>query len=148
MTKSLQFHLKAGSRLFVNGAVLKVDRKVAVEFLNDVNFLLEHHVMQPDQATTPLKQIYYVIQLMMMERDSTEEHRANLEKTLQDMAETYENTTVREGLLEVRQLMAKEGYFHALKVLRGLFSEEQSKQPDERSVRKPQYELAAVEAGE
>ena len=148
MTKSLQFHLKAGSRLFVNGAVLKVDRKVAVEFLNDVNFLLEHHVMQPDQATTPLKQIYYVIQLMMMERDSTEEHRANLEKTLLDMAETYENTTVREGLLEVRQLMEKEGYFHALKVLRGLFGQEQTKETDERSERKPQYELAAVEAGE
>ncbi len=148
MTKSLQFHLKAGSRLFVNGAVLKVDRKVAVEFLNDVNFLLEHHVMQPDQATTPLKQIYYVIQLMMMEREGTEGHRATLDKNLFEMAETSENEIIREGLSVVRQHVAKEGYFHALKVLRGLFDHERISKPESHAHQRSEHELLAVEAGE
>ena len=148
MTKSLQFHLKAGSRLYVNGAVLRVDRKVAIEFLNDVNFLLEHHVMQPDQATTPLKQIYYVVQLMMMEREGTESHQANLQKTLFNMAATAEDPEIREGLCVVRQLVAKEGYFHALKVLRGLFDQEQSNLSEGRTYKAPSFEPVAVEAGE
>jgi flagellar protein FlbT len=43
--KGLHISLRPGERIYVNGAVLKVDRKVAIEFLNDVTFLLEHHVL-------------------------------------------------------------------------------------------------------
>ena len=47
MKSTLRISLKSGERIFINGAVLRVDRKVAVEFLNDVTFLLENHVLQP-----------------------------------------------------------------------------------------------------
>lgn len=50
MKSTLRISLKSGERIFVNGAVLRVDRKVAVEFLNDVTFLLENHVLQPEDA--------------------------------------------------------------------------------------------------
>ena len=66
MKKNLQISLKPGERIFINGAVLRVDRKVAVEFLNDVTFLLENHVLQPEGATTPLKQLYFILQVMLM----------------------------------------------------------------------------------
>ena len=46
--------LRAGEKLYINGAVIRVDRKATIELLNDVTFLLENHVMQADQATTPL----------------------------------------------------------------------------------------------
>ena len=41
MKSTLRISLKSGERIFINGAVLRVDRKVALEFLNDVTFLLD-----------------------------------------------------------------------------------------------------------
>ena len=38
--------LRAGERFFINGAVIRIDRKASIELLNDVTFLLENHVMQ------------------------------------------------------------------------------------------------------
>ena len=43
--------LRAGEKLYINGAVIKVERKATIELLNDATFLLEAHVIQPDEAT-------------------------------------------------------------------------------------------------
>ena len=63
--------LRAGEKLYINGAVIRVDRKATIELLNDVTFLLENHVMQADQATTPLRQIYFAVQVMLMDPGAT-----------------------------------------------------------------------------
>ena len=86
MKSTLRISLKSGERIFVNGAVLRVDRKVAVEFLNDVTFLLENHVLQPEQATTPLRQLYFIAQMALINPEGTthadrHHHAANGAKT-------------------------------------------------------------------
>ena len=60
-------HLKRGGKLYVNGAVLRVDRRTSLEFLNDVSFLLENHVMQAEDARTPLRQLYFIVQSMLID---------------------------------------------------------------------------------
>ena len=37
---TIQISLRAGQRIFVNGAVIRADRKVTLELLNDATFLL------------------------------------------------------------------------------------------------------------
>ena len=37
---SLRIFLRPGEKVFLNGAVLRADRKVSLEVLNDVSFLL------------------------------------------------------------------------------------------------------------
>lgn len=61
MNSGLKITLRAGERIFVNGGVLRVDRKVSIELMNDVIFLLEQHVMKPEDTTTPLRQLYFMI---------------------------------------------------------------------------------------
>ncbi len=39
MKNTLKLSLKANEKIYVNGAVLRFDRRTSVEFLNDVNFL-------------------------------------------------------------------------------------------------------------
>ncbi len=62
----MKVSLRAGELIYVNGAVLRVDRKVAIELVNDVMFLLEGQVMQAADATTALRQLYFIVQLMLM----------------------------------------------------------------------------------
>ena len=65
----MRLKLRAGEKLYLNGAVIKVERKATIELLNDAAFLLEAHVIQPSEANTPLRQLYFVLQTQLMERD-------------------------------------------------------------------------------
>lgn len=115
-------HLKRGEKLYVNGAVLRVDRRTSLEFLNDVSFLLENHVMQAEDAKTPLRQLYFIAQSMLIDP-------ANAGLTL----EIYKHLSHRVRLsspsselgrnLDIADQKVMEGrYFDALKHLRGSFA--------------------------
>ena len=82
MKNTLRISLKAGERIFINGAVLRVDRKVSLEFMNDVTFLLENHVMQPEEATTPLRQLYFIVQMMLINPAGVEQSMEMFRKSI------------------------------------------------------------------
>ncbi|MER0238901.1 flagellar biosynthesis repressor FlbT [Fulvimarina sp. MAC8] len=117
---TLRISLRAGERIFVNGAVMKVDRKTTLEFLNDVTFLLESHVMQAENATTPLRQIYFVVQMMLMDPANQDGPRAVFNDSLARMLKTYSNGDILEGLLEIEEMVGRGRAFEALKRLRSL----------------------------
>ena len=63
----MKIHLKRNEKLFLNGAVIRLDRRGSIELLNDAQFLLEAHVMQQEDAKKPLQQIYFIVQSMLMD---------------------------------------------------------------------------------
>jgi flagellar protein FlbT len=126
MKKNLQISLKPGERIYVNGAVLKVDRKVSIEFLNDVTFLLEHHVLHPEDTRTPLRQLYFIVQTALIDPANSADARTMFHASLASLLETFENTKIREGLEDVRGYFERGRLFDALKVLRSLFATEDS----------------------
>ena len=125
MSGHLKIHLKANERIFINGAVLKVDRKVAVELVNDVVFLLESHVMQQEQATTPLRQLYFIVQSMLMEPNTLQIARQIYEQTHRALILGCKNQDVLEALVEVRGLIESDKAFEALKRIKALFGIEE-----------------------
>ena len=122
--KKLQISLKPGERIYVNGAVLKVDRKVSIEFLNDVTFLLEHHVIQPDDTRTPLRQLYFIVQTMAIDPSSLAISTEIFEKSHRLLFAAFSNPEIIDGLSAVANLVADARYYEALKTLRGLFGVE------------------------
>lgn len=124
MTQSLQFRLKSGQRIYINGAVLRVDRKVAIEFLNDVTFMLDNHVIQVEDATTPLKQLYFSIQMVLMDPSTAESMRDVLNRMVEDATTAFTTPEILSELEKVRDLLGRERYFESLKILRGMFPRE------------------------
>jgi flagellar biosynthesis repressor protein FlbT len=114
--------LRAGSRLFINGAVLKADRKVNLHLLNDATFLLESHVMQPRDASSPLRQIYFAMQVALMNPAEQENSRAAARAMLHGLTEAFDNETVLAGLKQVRAHLDADCLLDALKALRNLFA--------------------------
>ena len=51
---TIQISLCAGQRIYLNGAVIRADRKVTLELMNDATFLLEGHILQARQIAKPL----------------------------------------------------------------------------------------------
>ncbi len=121
MTKPFNISLKAGEKIFVNGAVLRVDRKVSLEFLNDVTFLLEAHVMQPEQTRTPLRQLYFIIQSMLIDPMNVVTTKTVFDSSYPNVYDAMPKQELRSMLREVRQSVEARRYYDALKILRNYF---------------------------
>ena len=113
--------LKPKSKFYLNGAVVQVDRKVNVQLLNDAVFLLDIHVMQEAEAKTPLRQLYFVLQAVLMDPKSASAVHGLLASMLPALNSSFENGEVLAGLKIVTTQIAAERYFDAMKTIRGLF---------------------------
>ncbi|WP_418214928.1 flagellar biosynthesis repressor FlbT [Bartonella schoenbuchensis] len=116
--------LKPNEKIFINGAVLRVDRKVTFELLNDVTFLLEGHVLQVEDTDTPLKQLYFSAQLMLINPGEAEQALAVFVGLLKKLLQTFTDSDLLEGLKECIYLTEQNKMFEVLKVIRGLFPRE------------------------
>lgn len=124
MKSTLRISLKSGERIFINGAVLRVDRKVALEFLNDVTFLLENHVLQLEDATTPLKQLYFIAQMMLINPEGKEQSLAMFRRSITMLLTCFKDDEVLAELKRVDALVVSGRAFDALKAIRGLYAAE------------------------
>ncbi|PIT02866.1 flagellum biosynthesis protein FlbT [Bradyrhizobium nitroreducens] len=122
----MKVSLRAGERIYINGAVLRVDRKVSVELVNDVMFLLEGQVMQASDATTALRQLYFIVQLMLMNPTDIRDAAALYTQHYAALCAVCESREMLEGLGAVDELVQATRYFEALKRIRALFPVEQA----------------------
>ncbi|KQP70930.1 flagellar biosynthesis repressor FlbT [Methylobacterium sp. Leaf111] len=120
----MRLSLRAGERVYVNGAVLRVDRKVSLELLNDATFLLETHVLQAEAATTPLRQLYFAVQALVIDPANADGAR-ELCRTLQaGLLAVVADPEIREGVLGAGRLVEAGRLIEALKLIRGLYAAE------------------------
>lgn len=101
----MHISLRAGEKIYINGAVLRADRKVSLELLNDAAFLLEAHVMKVEDATTPLRQLYFIVQIMLMTPTDTATANEMFEKSVNKIIEICEHPGLFAGLNGVRSLI-------------------------------------------
>ncbi|EKF17133.1 flagellar biosynthesis repressor FlbT [Nitratireductor pacificus] len=121
MKSTLKISLKANEKIYVNGAVIRTDRKVTLEFLNNVQFLMENHVLQAEDARTPLRQLYFAVQIMLMTPDSADDARRIFAGLLPRLLESFSNERIRAGLKHIDQLVADGQVYEALKEIRALY---------------------------
>lgn len=124
MKNTLKISLKPNEKIYINGAVVRVDRKVSIEFLNDVQFLLENHVLQPEDASTPLRQLYFIAQMILMAPETANEARLMFRKSLGMMLASYSDDYILLNLKQIDRLVAEDQVYDALKSIRSLYSHE------------------------
>ena len=130
MSRSINLSLRGNERIFINGAVLRVDRKVTIELLNDATFLMEAHVLQTEQATTPIRQLYFIAQAMLIDpsnADRVQEAYAEVDRAI--VAREPEPQVIS-ALAAARNFLGAGRPFEVLRILRGLFETERSQSPE------------------
>ncbi len=126
MKHTLRISLKPNEKIFINGAVIRVDRKVSIELLNDVQFLLEGHVLQAEDASTPLRQLYFIVQVMLMNPDGADEARIMFRKSLPLLIASFRDEHVKAALKNIDRMVGEDHVYEALKSIRSLYAMEQS----------------------
>jgi flagellar protein FlbT len=124
MTPSLRLSLKAGERLYLNGAEVRVDRRVSIELLNDAHFLLSQHVLNPAEATTPLRALYVLLQTMLMSPATRADTHQLYRQAMIALAAVFDDTELLTGLVQVNRHYEQQRWYEALKTVRQLWTVE------------------------
>ncbi|PPD45181.1 MAG: flagellar biosynthesis repressor FlbT [Methylocystis sp.] len=122
----MNISLRRGERIFINGAVIRVDRKVCLELMNDVTFLLENHVMQQQDASTPLKRLYFAIQATLIAPNDCEAALDLCRDLLGSLRTASRHPGISSGLSLTTGYVNEGRMFEALKSVRALFPLEQA----------------------
>ncbi|MGA8172213.1 MAG: flagellar biosynthesis repressor FlbT [Methylocystis sp.] len=117
----MNISLRKGEKIYMNGAVFRVDRKVSIELLNNVSFLLENHVMKREEATTPMRQLYFIVQTMLIAPGDAESALKLCAGMLATLRDASGDLRLSEGLAGVARHVGERRPFEALKILRSLF---------------------------
>ena len=121
---NIRLYIRPNEKLYINGAVVRFDRKVSIELLNDVVFLREAHVLQADETTTPLRQLYFVLQTMLMNPGKANDVQALSDEVFRSTLASFSNQPIHDALERAARLVQGDRVFDALKVVRGLFDAE------------------------
>jgi flagellar protein FlbT len=121
MKHTLKISLKPNEKIYINGAVIRVDRKVSLELLNDVQFLLENHVLQAEDASTPLRQLYFIVQVMLMNPDGASQALTMFRKSLPLLIASFADEQARTALKNIDRLVSEGHVYEALKAIRALY---------------------------
>lgn len=80
--------------------------------------------MQPESTTTPMRQLYFVLQAIVIDPQGSAQAREIFEASVNMMLETYSTGTILDGLVSIKALVQRGSTFAALTLVRRLMAVE------------------------
>jgi flagellar protein FlbT len=115
-------HLKRNEKLYINGAVIRLDRRGTIQLLNDANFLMENHIMQPEEATTPFRQVYFLVQVMLMDPQNAHLMMELFKVNVAQLRKINSDPQILSAIDAFEAKVLKNQYFEGMKILRQSFA--------------------------
>ena len=122
---SLVLELRAGEVMIINGAPLRFRSRTRIELTAEARFLFGKQIMPPDQANSPVRRIYFALQLAYIGEEA--EREAGLESARHFIEQFQQATTseVARQLLTRALVAAESDKLHeALKLVRRVVQHE------------------------
>ncbi len=123
---ALKLTLKPGERLIINGAVVENgDRRSTLTIQNQASVLRERDIMRPDEATTPMRRIYFAIMMLYLDEDSSAQYRQEFAVRLSEFMEAISNADALRTCVDIIQLVEARQYYKALLAAKSLYEFEE-----------------------
>ncbi|SFK65894.1 flagellar biosynthesis repressor FlbT [Caulobacter sp. UNC279MFTsu5.1] len=121
----LKLSLKPGEKFVLNGAVVQNgDRRGVLVLQNKASVLREKDIMQPDEATTPARRIYFPVMMMYLDESAAERQYEEFATRLTEFMGVVRNPDVLGDCIAIsKHVMARE-YYKALMLSRKLIEYE------------------------
>ncbi len=124
----LKLTLKPGERAAVNGAVIvNGDRRASLVIENRARVLREIDIMQPEEATTPARRIYFPVMMMYLDASTRKTMSAEFEARLTEFISAVTDSEALGTCAGVAADVANEDYYKALRKCRSLMEFEESR---------------------
>jgi flagellar protein FlbT len=122
---ALKLSLKPGEKFVLNGAVVQNgDRRAALLLQNKASVLRVKDIMQPEDATTPARRIYFPVMMMYLDEAAASRFYDEFAGRLADFMGAIQNPAVLTECVGLsRHVMTRE-YYKALMLCRKLIEYE------------------------
>ena len=121
----LKLSLKPGEKFVLNGAVVQNgDRRTTLVLQNKASVLREKDIMQPDEANTPSRRIYFPMMMMYLDDGGATRYYDEFAQRLTEFMGVIRNPEVLAECVAIsKHAMARE-YYKALMLCRKLIEYE------------------------
>lgn len=120
-TGTLRLHLSRDERLFLNGTVVSLDRRATLSLHARASFLRGRNVMQADEATTPLRGLYFTVQRMLLAPDDAASAALEAGSRSEALLAAVATPALVEGLVDAREALREGRPFAAMRGIKALF---------------------------
>ena len=122
----LKLSLKPSERFVVNGAVLQNgDRRAVLLLQNKASILREKDIIQPEDANTPARRIYFPIMMMYLDPAEANKFYDEFVLRLNEFMGAIRSTDVLKECVSLSREVMAEDYYKALTRCRKLLTFEQ-----------------------
>ncbi len=122
----LKLSLKPGERFVVNGAVLQNgDRRAVLLLQNKASILREKDIIQPEDANTPARRIYFPIMMMYLDPAEANKFYDEFVLSLNEFMGAIRSTDVLKECVSLSREVMGSDYYKALTRCRKLLTYEQ-----------------------
>ena len=123
---ALKLSLKPGERFVVNGAVLQNgDRRAVLLLQNKASILREKDIIQPEDATTPGRPIYFPITMMYLDPAGANQFYDEFVMRLNEFMGAIRSTDILKECVSLSREVMSADYYKALTRCRKLLTFEQ-----------------------
>jgi flagellar protein FlbT len=122
----LVLKLAPKERVLINGAVIENgDRRSRLSIVSpNVNILRLKDAIHPDEATTPVRRVCYVAQLVLTGDVAPEEATRDLSRGIGQLKSVFTDSESRACLEDAESSLAQSRFYQVLKALRQLLGRE------------------------
>jgi flagellar biosynthesis repressor protein FlbT len=111
----LKLSLKPGERFVLNGAVLaNGDKRTSLVIQNKACVLREKDIMQPQDATTPARRIYFPVMMMYLGTEDNETYYNDFALRMTEFMGAIRNREVLAACVEISRDVMSGAYYKAL----------------------------------
>lgn len=119
---ALVIDLKPREKVIIGNAVITNDtQRTRLHIDGDAPILREKDVLKPEDADTPCKRVYYIIQLMYLANDPTE-HYDEYFRSIREIQEAAPSMAL--SFADISQFILEGAYYKALKATRKIIDYE------------------------
>ena len=121
----LKLSLKPGEKFVLNGAVVQNgDRRTTLVLQNKASVLREKDIMQPDEASTPSRRIYFPMMMMYLEDGANNRYYDEFAQRLTEFMGVIRNPEVLADCVAISKHAMSREYYKALMMCRKLIEYE------------------------
>lgn len=124
----LKLSLKPGEKFVLNGAVLtNGDKRATLVIQNKACLLRERDILQPEEATTPARRIYFPIMMMYLEPGEIERYHTEFALRMTEFMGAIRSGTALAQCVEISRDVMTGAYYKALMGCKKLFDFERER---------------------
>lgn len=124
----LKLSLKPGEKFVLNGAVMtNGDKRTSLVLQNKACVLREKDIMQPEDANTPARRIYFPIMMMYLDSEDTEQYYNDFALRMTEFMGAIRDRDALSICLDISRDVMSHAYYRALMLCKKLFEFERER---------------------